>query len=928
LHFILFIPNIVDEKINIHFTMKSTYKLILLSFLFCTSQINKGFAQNSFPCATDEAEQSFYLAHPEMLQSAQEYRDALTQRANEISSNRGASYTLRIVPIVFHILHVNGAENIPDADVIAQVNRLNIEYKKLNDMSPVPPYFSAQAGTLNIEFRLATIDPNGNCTNGIDRIYTHKTFNAHDGSKLNQWPRDKYLNVWVVSSIASGGVSGGTTLGYTYQPPTVAGAFFPNDGIMMVSFQCNGNGTTLTHEIGHWIGLDHTWGTTAVATVCGDDAVSDTPRTKGHFSTCPSYDFTCDSKALSITYDFSKVTTTTGNVDSTAVPTLVDPITMSRFKATGVSTNSSTANVFSYTKWNTGGLGINGNNNDTAYSLLGDTINMAKYYEFTVTPAASHGMSLTTLAFNFKRNLTGVRTFSVRSSIDGFKTNLTAKVDPASPSASALLKVKAGNIFYLAKDTIVDVTGAQITMSGTPYTGIRTPITFRIYGFNAEDSVGTFGIDNVNLVGTSGALENINNFMEYASCRYMFTEGQAARMRAGLESTVSSRSNLYITSNLIATGTNGGTVTPCAPKADFYVNRNTICPGNNVLYTTNILNLPGGATPTVLWSFPGGTPATSTAANPTVTYNLPGVYNATLKVTNGGKSDSITKTNSVVVSENYAQVSGLFAENFENTNEYFQHWYNADLDNNQKKWWLKLSNGYNSNNCLVMNANGNFEGDIDQLFTPSYDLTYVTNGSMTFKCAAATKATASADITDNLKIYSSTDCGATWIMRKSLSGTALLNNGFVAGDFAPTSTSQWVEQTVNIPSSLMTSNTRFKFEYTTGAMSNNIYIDDININGVLSVNENAIETANISIFPNPTSQTSTVSYHLNKKGNATIQLIDVLGKKIMEVNNMNQAEGDYSIQISKQELHLLNGIYFVKCTIDNSSVTKKLIISE
>ncbi len=61
----------------------------------------------------------------------------------------------------------------------------------------------------------------------------------------------------------------------------------------MIYSVCNGNNRTLTHEAGHWLSLSHTWGDGEINVACGDDAVSDTPETKGHFSTCPSSDTTC-----------------------------------------------------------------------------------------------------------------------------------------------------------------------------------------------------------------------------------------------------------------------------------------------------------------------------------------------------------------------------------------------------------------------------------------------------------------------------------------------------------------------------------------------------------------------------------------------------------------------------------------------------------
>ncbi|MCX6296054.1 MAG: T9SS type A sorting domain-containing protein, partial [Bacteroidetes bacterium] len=246
-------------------------------------------------------------------------------------------------------------------------------------------------------------------------------------------------------------------------------------------------------------------------------------------------------------------------------------------------------------------------------------------------------------------------------------------------------------------------------------------------------------------------------------------------------------------------------------------------------------------------------------------------------------------------------------ENFENSTEYFSHWFSKDLDNNGKTWWLNSNAGYNSSNSVVMNAYNNYAYDVDQLYSPSYNLTYLTSPVLTFRCAGATKATTASDMNDKLVIYSSVDCGATWLTRKTISGTALINNNYHPEEFVPTSPSQWALQTVTIPVSIATANT---------------------MTGILGIDNSNMDDANLSIYPNPASQTATLSYTLIKKSNVKIELMDVLGKKIMEVNKINQTEGDYSFLFSKQELNLKNGIYFVKFSIDNSGVTKKLVISE
>ncbi len=83
-----------------------------------------------------------------------------------------------------------------------------------------------------------------------------------------------------------------------------------------------------------------------------------------------------------------------------------------------------------------------------------------------------------------------------------------------------------------------------------------------------------------------------------------------------------------------------------APVADFDVvlPGGTLCPGVTVSY----VDMSTGAA-SYDWSFPGGSPAQSSSANPSITYNQPGSYDATLTVTNALGTNSITMTSVVVV---------------------------------------------------------------------------------------------------------------------------------------------------------------------------------------------------------------------------------------------------------------------------------------
>ena len=146
----------------------------------------------------------------------------------------------------------------------------------------IVPSFQSLAQDAGIQFRLARKDPNGNCTTGIDRIVSPLTYNADDNSKLNYWPHNKYLNVWVVSTIGTTGVAG-----YAYLPGTAPSNSV--DGVLILSEYIGSIGTgsaltsrALTHEIGHFFNLKHPWGSTNNPGVaCGDDNVADTPITEG-----------------------------------------------------------------------------------------------------------------------------------------------------------------------------------------------------------------------------------------------------------------------------------------------------------------------------------------------------------------------------------------------------------------------------------------------------------------------------------------------------------------------------------------------------------------------------------------------------------------------------------------------------------------------
>ncbi|MDP4239326.1 MAG: hypothetical protein Q8904_07650 [Bacteroidota bacterium] len=91
-----------------------------------------------------------------------------------ISSSEQSTNTIIIVPVVVHIVYNNYiTQNISDAQVNSQLYVLNEDYNRLNsDQTKTPISFASVAGSANIQFKLASKDPNGNNTSGITRTYT------------------------------------------------------------------------------------------------------------------------------------------------------------------------------------------------------------------------------------------------------------------------------------------------------------------------------------------------------------------------------------------------------------------------------------------------------------------------------------------------------------------------------------------------------------------------------------------------------------------------------------------------------------------------------------------------------------------------------------------------------------------------------------
>ena len=263
------------------------------------------FAQNNW-CGFDQRLQTYYSENPSAEAEVYERFDRIaTGQIN--SQDRVGPYD---IPVVVHVIHdgVNG--NVSNDQIAAAILLLNEDFNRDNSdtsdtRNTINAPFLHNAADLEVNFILAKLDPDGNCTNGIERRDSpYATYDANDDSKtfdgggLDAWDRNKYFNIWVVNSIENS--SAGIILGYAQFPyggdadtygVIIRSDAFGNSGI-------SNGGRTITHEVGHCFGLLHTfqYGCGSSNSDCsnqGDGCCDTPPVDQAHWS-CAASQNSCD----------------------------------------------------------------------------------------------------------------------------------------------------------------------------------------------------------------------------------------------------------------------------------------------------------------------------------------------------------------------------------------------------------------------------------------------------------------------------------------------------------------------------------------------------------------------------------------------------------------------------------------------------------
>jgi len=445
---------------------------------------------------------------------------------------------------------------------------------------------------------------------------------------------------------------------------------------------------------------------------------------------------------------------------------------------------------------------------------------------------------------------------------------------------------------------------------------------------NVADTPNTIGSDQTCVLtqATCGSLDNVQNYMDYSTCARMFTNGQKTRMHTALQSSAGLRNNLWTGTNLNNTGTNNGFSAPCTPNVAFKASKTLGCTGLVVQFTDQSWGADEDPSWQWNWSFPGGTPATSNQQNPTVTYNQAGTHSVTLTITTGEGSDSQTSTGLINVGEQEAGQAPPFFEGIEEssfpTNANSTLSWRIEADGSPS--WVRTTAAAASGNASIRINNRSIDaGTLNSLISPSIDMSSISgpNARLTFKVAHAPRNTGSNS--ERLRVYASVDCGETWSVRFTRTGTSLSTvSATVTGTFTPTA-SQWREENVSLSSVAGQEHVMLKFEVMSDEQ-NYLYLDDINIaDSPSGIAENS-SVSGLSIVPNPSAGDGRLVIESATASQVQLIVSDALGRSL-GVHTLALEAGSNSIALSSIATISTPGIYAVSVISGAQRQTVKLV---
>ncbi len=944
-------------------------KLVLTGFLFCCTLLST--AQKQLPSAEVEKCSQHLRMQELMVKDASRYSSMYLQEAPPVSNPdpqhlTGLIYT---IPVVFHVLHNNGVENISDAQILDELSILNRDYARLNaDADQVAAPFIGMPTNAEIRFVLATVAPNGNCFSGITRTVSTLTNDGSSGQAQvdaiiagndvyqGVWAHNKYLNVYICKDI-------GGAAGYTYLPNGNSVANNVNmfyNGIFVLQDYLGSIGTssvytsrTLTHECGHWFNLSHTWGDNNnpgnAASCSEDDHVQDTPNCIG-VSTCSLTSNTCDDTNDPNNYS-SWATNVVDNVenymDYSYCSKMFTPDQVTRMRTALVSSVGGRSNI-----WTTANLNAVGGGPGTSLCAIDFSANqttMCAGTTVTYTPNTTSGISAYSWSFpggtpssstlqnpvvTYSTAGTYNASLTVTSSANGstypksktsyivVNTNTTVALPISEgfvsatfpPAGWTILNTNssttwarsstvgraptAGNSVKFDNYNVADATNDELRLPKldiNAYTSAQLVFDVAYAPYDATYFDGLQVLVSTDCGGTfTSVFSKSNTILATASATTGSFTPSAAQWRSetvdltpyvgnssvwiAFRNIAGNGNNLYV-DNINVTGIAG---TPPAPVASFSATGTAICAGQSVTYTSTSTNSPSSYS----WSFPGGTPSTSTSASQVVTYSTAGTYNVSLTATNTGGSNSSNQTNYITV--NAIPSAPTISAGGPTT---FCQGGNVVLTSNAgaiTSW---------SNSATGATATVNSSG--------SYTATQTVAG-----CASSASNTVIVTVNPNPTVsFASVPMICVYnspitLTQGSPAGGTYSGTGVTGNQFNPA--------TAGVGTTTVT------YNYTNGNGCSGSAQTGIVVDACASISEN--DASVVSVYPNPSSGLLTI--YANEANVESIKVFNNLGQVVYELSEL---------QTSKQEINLENmasGVYTIRIMTNVGTETVPVIIKK
>ncbi|MES2543889.1 MAG: Calx-beta domain-containing protein [Bacteroidota bacterium] len=515
-------------------------------------------------CATDQYEAMLQRQNPDR-QTREEFEAWLAPKIAQIKADKAAGRNVQTVyniPVVIHVIHngdaIGTGENISDAQAASQIQVLNNDFRRLMG---TPGYNTDPAGAdLEVNFCLAQQTPTGVASTGVEHLNinppnnvgaagdweTTADINVMKGTTI--WDTSRYMNFWSVRFGGNTSANGGTSdlLGYAQFPngsslgdlPGNDGGANNNTDGAVCKYNAFGNkndpansgntfimdptynlGRTMTHEVGHWLGLYHTFqgGCTGVGDRCNDTPAVATPNFGCATGTnsCPS---AAGNDMVANYMDYSDDACM--NIFTADQKIRVQAVMASaqRRASLNASTVCQTATPIIKFGSTTGSINENTNCNFTDVTFpvyIGKAPSQAATITFTATGTATTALDyqIMTASLNFPTGSTAAQNMTVRVFHDGL-------VEGAETiNVSLVLNANGGDATLdpVAKDIVITIADNDTTPTATINNTILTEDFEDLTGWTSIDADG-----DTNEWGTVTGAEGIGAVM--GACGFSETD--------------------------------------------------------------------------------------------------------------------------------------------------------------------------------------------------------------------------------------------------------------------------------------------------------------------------------------------------------------------------------------------------------------------